>query len=348
LPPVTHHLAFLAFDGDATNVTPSQTIAQIPIHQPRAIAWDAAGDSLFVAGLGTDTLLYMPGLTSGSLNGIETEASSASLQTGARCGPDGIVVGAERAGRRDVMIWCSFTRSLVRVTGITARRFAPDTRLVSSVALAASSWTPSQHAGMVLFYRVSPELNRDGALACATCHPDGLADGLAWQIGARQHQTPILAGRVAETEPYKWDASDSDLPASIRTTVRRMNGRGLSSEQILDLISYLWVLPPPRPPTRDPAVVARGAAVFDEAGCDTCHAGARLTDRSLHTIPGIDAPYDTPSLIGLAASAPYYHDGSADTLDDVLRNYGIGREMADFDALTAAQKSDLKAFLETR
>jgi hypothetical protein len=127
-----------------------------------------------------------------------------------------------------------------------------------------------------------------------------------------------------------------------------MNGRGLSPDQVTALTSYLLALPPPRIPTRDAAVVERGAAVFDEAGCDTCHAGARMTDRSLHTIPGIGSPYDTPSLIGLAASAPYYHDGSAETLDDVLRSYGIGREMADFSELTLAQKSDLKAFLETR
>ncbi|MBZ0234772.1 MAG: cell surface protein, partial [Deltaproteobacteria bacterium] len=86
----------------------------------------------------------------------------------------------------------------------------------------------------------------------------------------------------------------------------------------------------------------------EEAGCSDCHEGALLTDRSLHTLPGTTAPIDTPSLVGLAASAPYYHDGSAETLDELLRSYGTGREMADLESLTLDQRADLKAFLETR
>ena len=48
-----------------------------------------------------------------------------------------------------------------------------------------------------------------------------------------------------------------------------------------------------------------------------------------------------PILRGLAARAPYFHNGSAATLEDVVEFYdqrfGIG--------LTAQQKSDLVAFL---
>ena len=56
---------------------------------------------------------------------------------------------------------------------------------------------------------------------------------------------------------------------------------------------------------------------------------------------------DTPSLVGVAASAPYYHDGSAEDLDALMRNFGTVRNIADFDALTVPQKADLKAYLES-
>jgi hypothetical protein len=82
----------------------------------------------------------------------------------------------------------------------------------------------------------------------------------------------------------------------------------------------------------------RGAGVFAAEGCASCHAGGVLTDSSLDAellhdvgtlstssgqrlgaaLPGID----TPTLLSLASSAPYLHDGSAATLDDVFARAG--------------------------
>jgi hypothetical protein len=344
LPPVTHHLALLAFvpdaglGGDAVDARHAYAVAQVPSHQPRALLWDDTDDSLFVVGLGTDSLLHFRDLDSSPVG------SNAGLRAGGHCGPDGLALAPER----DVLVWCSFTRNVIRVTGLGPAGFQPETRLVEGPTLAPSSWTPQQHAGMVLFHRNAPELSSDGAFACATCHPDGRADGLAWRIGRNRHQTPVLAGRVADTAPYKWDGSDPTLAASLVTTVSRMNGRGLGPSQIYALTAYLEALPRPRIPTRDPAAVARGAALFAASDCATCHAGDRMTDRALHTLPGTKDAIDTPSLLGVAVSAPYYHDGSAETLDDLLRGYGTGREMADLSRLSLAERADLKAFLETR
>lgn len=50
-----------------------------------------------------------------------------------------------------------------------------------------------------------------------------------------------------------------------------------------------------------------------------------------------------PILRALAARAPYFHDGSATTLLDVVNFYDTRFELH----LTAQQKSDLVAFLET-
>lgn len=56
----------------------------------------------------------------------------------------------------------------------------------------------------------------------------------------------------------------------------------------------------------------------------------------------------TPSLRGVAHTAPYYFDGSAATLDDVIDDYANGRfhDLEDF-KLSAAERADLLAFLQT-
>jgi len=52
-------------------------------------------------------------------------------------------------------------------------------------------------------------------------------------------------------------------------------------------------------------------------------------------------------LVGLAASAPYFHDGSAATLEALLRDRGAVHGMAETSKLTDTQVADLTAFLET-
>ncbi len=97
--------------------------------------------------------------------------------------------------------------------------------------------------------------------------------------------------------------------------------------------------------------VARGKALFESAelGCASCHDGARTTDQSKHHLAGTLLEVDTPSLVGLAAaSAPYFHDGSAPTLEALLRDRGDVHGMADAATrLDDAQVADLAAFLET-
>ena len=97
------------------------------------------------------------------------------------------------------------------------------------------------------------------------------------------------------------------------------------------------------------APVARGKALFasDEVGCTTCHGGKLYTDNATHELGGTLAQSDTPSLVGLARSAPYYHDGSAATLDALLAERAAVHGMAETVSLTAAQRQDLIAYLET-
>jgi cytochrome c peroxidase len=75
----------------------------------------------------------------------------------------------------------------------------------------------------------------------------------------------------------------------------------------------------------------RGREVFLTRGCADCHAGPRFTDTQRHDVGttqpssgmGIGAPlsgvgFETPTLQGIWDTAPYLHNGSAATLDEVL------------------------------
>ena len=116
--------------------------------------------------------------------------------------------------------------------------------------------------------------------------------------------------------------------------------------------------PPPPPGSFDVAAAARGEAVFDGvADCASCHAGTTFTDVNsgiLHAPAetGMDPryaartsqkAYRTTPLRGLWQHAPYFHDGSAATLANVVEHYNQVLALG----LTEQQKRDLVEYLKT-
>ena len=72
-----------------------------------------------------------------------------------------------------------------------------------------------------------------------------------------------------------------------------------------------------------------------------------MSDGAQHDIATDLEQSDTPSLIGVAASAPYNHDGSASSLRALVEENGTVHGMGNVASLTAAQVNDLVAYLET-
>jgi len=335
--PVTHQLAFFGFGDGHTD----QTTARIAQHQPRALAWDQAHDALYVAGMGTDSVVQIKNASQAS---IAAGLSVTLTNSKDRCGPDGLAITA--AG--NVLVWCSFTRSVEQIEVVDAGgALAGTTSMTEGPALVATAMTAKQHQGLVLFHSAEPQISQQGNLACASCHPDNRADGLSWRIDKKELQTPLLSGRVVGTHPFKWDGSDATLRDSLQSTMQRLGGSGLPKKEIDALASYLEALPSVRTPTREATQVARGKQLFDAEGCRSCHEGPAYTDRERHKFAGTLKQSDTPSLRGVSASAPYFHDGSAATLEALLRDRGAVHGMADTARLTDQQVADLTAFLDT-
>lgn len=120
----------------------------------------------------------------------------------------------------------------------------------------------------------------------------------------------------------------------------------------------------------------RGFGVFldpDRGNCGTCHAPPNFTDDGFHNIglmsfanedPDLGrykvrpvklmrGAFKTPALRNIGLTAPYFHDGSVQTLEEVVEHYADGGRVKDNLSpemkaieLDAQEKRDLVAFLE--
>lgn len=94
-----------------------------------------------------------------------------------------------------------------------------------------------------------------------------------------------------------------------------------------------------------------GYLLFKSMGCISCHQGVNVGG-NLFERHGIFHPLASPkpeilrvpSLRNVAATAPYFHDGSAPTLDDAVRKMGVAQLNS---TLTDPQVDTIVAFLRT-
>jgi mono/diheme cytochrome c family protein len=122
------------------------------------------------------------------------------------------------------------------------------------------------------------------------------------------------------------------------------------------LREYQFSLAPPSPPAGsfDAAAAARGKALFEgQARCASCHAGPGFSDApKLHTPAEIGMEpnearrsrtgmYRTTPLRGAWQHPPYFHDGSAATLLNVVEHYDQVLHLQ----LTASQRADIAQYL---
>ena len=179
-----------------------------------------------------------------------------------------------------------------------------------------------------------------------------------------------LAG--VENETYTAEGPISYWNAYVAVT--QMHGRGnfsdprlnvsitqepdLVTSKLAPLRAYQHSLTAPPAPGAffDRGAAQRGKAVFN-ANCASCHVGGSLTDNNsgvLHapSETGMDSAYAartptgryrTTPLRGLWQHAPYFHDGSAKTLEDVVEHYQKVKSIQ----LTRGQKRELVEYLKS-
>jgi mono/diheme cytochrome c family protein len=154
--------------------------------------------------------------------------------------------------------------------------------------------------------------------------------------------------------------------ARVGTGINITNGTDdLVTAKLPALQAYqLSIAAPPAPAgSFDAAAAARGKVLFEgKAGCVTCHSGSEFTDANERLHPASDvasepeAPrvpsyasrtatkqYRTAPLKGVWQHPPYFHNGSAATLNDVVAKYNAKKALG----LTSAEVADVAQYVKS-
>ena len=206
-----------------------------------------------------------------------------------------------------------------------------------------ASWGPGKY---------DPRYNQDGKSTPLVIPP-------AYGLAEVSNETYTAEGAISYWNAYvavtqmggQGNFADPRLGIDVR------HSPDLVTPRLAALRAYQHSLSPPAAPvgTFDEVRSARGRVVFDRA-CASCHVGGNGTDNNqgkLHAPEetGVDGAYAartanrayrTTPLRALWQHPPYFHDGSAATLADVVSHYDRVLSLA----LTAQEQGDLVEYLE--
>ncbi|GMU03017.1 hypothetical protein KH5H1_71370 [Corallococcus caeni] len=330
-----------------------------PLQGPAAAVVDPTGAWLFLVNQDSNNVAILPSWRrSGS--DLPNESSPVRQLVDVGAGPNGIAL--TRDGRK-AYVYNAFDHTVSTLVGGAGDIREEGTRLV----IAGDTLSPLAAEGRRLFFSaVDPRMTSPSvAVSCASCHLEGREDGHVWGFPDGPRQTPSLAGRMTTaTAPFHWSGEFSALGDFMSATVKdRMGGQELDADTVAKLGAFIDAIPATDNPSRgEPltAAQARGASLFKQAKCDTCHTGTALTnntnaDVGTFVLSGVlrDAAavvrsgLNTPSLLGVGRTAPYLHDGSAPTLRARLMNGRESNQHGMTADLSDADVDDLVAYLET-
>jgi YVTN family beta-propeller protein len=242
-----------------------------------------------------------------------------------------------------------------------------------SISLGAPSVLTSERRGERLFY--SSKFSWNHQFGCANCHLDSTFDGLQWDLEPDGFGIDIVDNRQLEdigaTPPYKWNGGNPDLQTECGPRTERFffRSQGIRGDDLEDLVRYIMAIPlrPNRfrlPNGELTPAQERGKALFErttkkngtpiptENQCFVCHSGPYYTNQQLTDVgtgkPTDRSPkIDVPQLTNVVYSAPYLHDGSARTLEEIWTVFNPGDKHGVSNDLTKDELNDLIEYLKT-
>jgi YVTN family beta-propeller protein len=216
-------------------------------------------------------------------------------------------------------------------------------KVVSTIGLGGKPDMTSLRRGERLFY--TARFAFQGQFSCANCHIDSTFDGLQWDLEPDGFGVDIVDNRSIEdlggTEPFKWNGGNPNMATECgpRTEKFFYRSQSYNSAELADLVTYVMALPyrPNRyrlPGGELTAAQERGKAIFERTRtkrgepipatnqCAYCHSGPKYTNTKLADVgsgkPTDRSPMvDVPQLPNVAYSAPYLHDGSARSMEEI-------------------------------
>jgi len=212
----------------------------------------------------------------------------------------------------------------------------------------------------------------DGISGRAHVLPDGRVGRLGWKAQApnsAEFLRDAMAAEIGLTLPEQ-----AGLTFGITEDSDDVPDPELLIDEAEDLAFFLRMMAgPPRQPSATSDEAAQGEALFDDIGCTKCHIPSLpamvegepmdvplFSDLLLHEILPADSPgiedgeagmreFRTAPLWGLSQTAPYFHNGEADTIDGAIRLHdGEAAPISDtYINLTRGERDALLAFLNS-
>jgi YVTN family beta-propeller protein len=220
-----------------------------------------------------------------------------------------------------------------------------DREVTATVSLGKQPELTQVQQGEMLFHDAT--LSHDGWMSCNSCHTLGHANGQLndnlsdLSFGAPKRVLSLLGQK--DTAPYAWNGKVKDFATQIRSSLEKtmQSDDPPQEKQVAALATFLGTLELPPPVdvlrgTEDKAAVVRGQKVFEQHDCARCHAPPTYTTPDAYDVGLKDnegnTRFNPPSLRGLSHRGPFFHDGSAKTLEEIFlqrKHPGDARYTAD-------------------
>jgi YVTN family beta-propeller protein len=243
----------------------------------------------------------------------------------------------------------------------------------ATIPLGGPAQLTAERRGERLFY--SSRYAFGNQFGCANCHLDATIDGLSWDLEPDGFGVDIVDNRsleeVGDTAPFKWNGSNPDLQTECGPRTERFffRSQGFRGDDLEDLVSFIKSIPlrPNRyrlPDGQLTPAQERGKAIFERTSrkdgtpipenlqCAVCHSGPHYTSQTLANVgtgkstdrsPDIDIPH----LSNVVYSAPYLHDGSARTLEEIWTVFNPDDKHGVTNDLAKDELNDLIEYLKT-
>jgi len=350
----------------------SQWSDTLRMHEVIAAAVDPT--TALSVGLKVDAEALPPAVVQGIQNGSvdlkSPDTTIALLKLNAVVGVQGKV---ETVGGKDTLtrvgITCALCHSTVddsfapgigkRLDGWPNRDLNPGAIIALSPALSAATKLVYNSWGKGKY---DPRFNQDGMNGPQVIPPAYGLSGIHRITSTGDGEDIAYWNRYVGVTQMGGHGSFSDP----RTGVNVTNGTDdLITSKLPALQAYQLSLNAPPAPAGsfDTVAAVRGQRVFNGAGtCSTCHSGIEMTDANsrLHPVSDVvsepepnGAPsyasrsatkqYRTAPLAGIWQHAPYFHNGSAATLEAVVQTYNTKKSLG----LNNADMSDLVEYLKS-
>ena len=245
-------------------------------------------------------------------------------------------------------------------------------KVTSTIDLGGPRRTTYAREGGILFNNAGHTFHNQ--YSCYTCHPDGHEDGLTYDLtgSGRDFANVQTLRDLNGTAPFKWIGTNQSVykQCGMRFSMFVTRTESFNPEELDAVVAYIMrelTHPPNLHRASDGALTdaqKRGREIFNRTmtndgreipvkdRCATCHSGPNYSNfqmADVGTLKDYDSPtlFDAPNLNNVYESAPYLHDGSAATLEEIWTKFNDHDEHGYANDMTKDQLNDLVEYLKS-